>query len=224
MQVQERIRKIADELFNGNISAFCRAIDVKQPTMNTMLGERKSKPSYDVLLNIVNAKALNISAEWLLNGEGDMLTQKKEAPKTSSADTTKKNGYITYLLPMSAMGGSLTGFAEPGVLLQNCEAVVSPIENVDFAITVYGDSMAPEYPSGSRILIKKINPNLFIDWGKVYVLDTPNGVIVKEVHESNREGYVSCHSINPDPKFKPFDVLMDEVFGMYRVLMCLSAK
>ena len=200
------------------------AIDVKQPTMNTILGERKSKPSYDVLLNIVNAKALNISAEWLLNGEGDMLTQKKEAPKTSSADTTKKNGYITYLLPMSAMGGSLTGFAEPGVLLQNCEAVVSPIENVDFAITVYGDSMAPEYPSGSRILIKKINPNLFIDWGKVYVLDTPNGVIVKEVHESNREGYVSCHSINPDPKFKPFDVLMDEVFGMYRVLMCLSAK
>ena len=224
MQVQERIRKIADELFNGNISAFCRAIDVKQPTMNTILGERKSKPSYDVLLNIVNAKALNISAEWLLNGEGDMLTQKKEAPKTSSADTTKKNGYITYLLPMSAMGGSLTGFAEPGVLLQNCEAVVSPIENVDFAITVYGDSMAPEYPSGSRILIKKINPNLFIDWGKVYVLDTPNGVIVKEVHESNREGYVSCHSINPDPKFKPFDVLMDEVFGMHRVLTCLSAK
>ena len=224
MQVQERIRKIADELFNGNISAFCRAIDVKQPTMNTILGERKSKPSYDVLLNIVNAKALNISAEWLLNGEGDMLTQKKEAPKTSSADTTKKNGYITYLLPMSAMGGSLTGFAEPGVLLQNCEAVVSPIENIDFAITVYGDSMAPEYPSGSRILIKKINPNLFIDWGKVYVLDTPNGVIVKEEHESNREGYVSCHSINPDPKFKPFDVLMDEVFGMYRVLMCLSAK
>ena len=224
MQVQERIRKIADELFNGNISAFCRATDVKQPTMNTILGERKSKPSYDVLLNIVNAKALNIYAEWLLNGEGDMLTQKKEAPKTSSADTTKKNGYITYLLPMSAMGGSLTGFAEPGVLLQNCGAVVSPIENVDFAITVYGDSMAPEYPSGSRILIKKINPNLFIDWGKVYVLDTPNGVIVKEVHESNREGYVSCHSINPDPKFKPFDVLMDEVFGMYRVLMCLSAK
>ena len=224
MQVQERIRKIADELFNGNISAFCRAIDVKQPTMNTILGERKSKPSYDVLLNIVNAKALNISAEWLLNGEGDMLTQKKEAPKTSSADTTKKNGYITYLLPMSAMGGSLTGFAEPGVLLHNCEAVVSPIENVDFAITVYGDSMAPEYPSGSRILIKKINPDLFIDWGKVYVLDTPNGVIVKEIHESNREGYVSCHSINPDPKFKPFDVLMDEVFGMYRVLMCLSAK
>ena len=145
-----------------------------------------------------------------------------DSKKKESA--SNNNGYITYMLPMSAMGGSLTGFAAPGVLLQNCEAVVSPIENVDFAITVYGDSMAPEYPSGSRILIKKINPDLFIDWGKVYVLDTPNGVIVKEVHESNREGYVSCYSINPDPKFKPFDVLMSEILGMYRVLMCLSAK
>lgn len=135
-----------------------------------------------------------------------------------------KGGYITYLLPMSAMGGSLTGFAAQGAILQNCEAVISPIENIDFAITVYGDSMAPEYPSGSRILIKKINPDLFIDWGKVYVLDTPNGVVVKEIHESDKEGYVTCYSINPDPKFRPFEVPANEIFGMYRVLMCLSAK
>jgi len=135
-----------------------------------------------------------------------------------------KNGYITYLLPMSALGGTLTGFAAPGTTLQDCEAIVSPIENVDFAITVYGESMAPEYPSGSRILIKKINPDIFIDWGKAYVLDTPNGVVVKEIHESEKEGCVRCYSINPNPKFKPFDVPLREIFGMYRVLMCLSAK
>lgn len=56
---------------------------------------------------------------------------------------------------MSAMGGSLTGFASPSVFLNDCETIISPIENVDFAITVYGDSMSPEYPSGSRILIKR---------------------------------------------------------------------
>ena len=37
-------------------------------------------------------------------------------------------GYTTYLLPMSAMGGTLTGFAAPGAMLQNCEAIISPIE------------------------------------------------------------------------------------------------
>lgn len=136
----------------------------------------------------------------------------------------EKKGYITYLLPMSALGGSLSGFAEQGAILQNCEAVISPIENVDFAITVYGESMSPEYPSGSRILIKKINPEIFIEWGKVFVLDTPNGVVIKEIHESEKRGCISCHSINVDPKFKSFDVPMNEVYGMYRVLMLLSAK
>ncbi len=135
------------------------------------------------------------------------------------------SGFTTYLLPMSAMGGSLTGFAPQGTALQECEKIISPIKGVDFAISVYGESMAPEYPSGSKILIKKINPSIFIDWGKAYVLDTPNGVIVKEIHEcKEKEGYIRCHSINPDPKFSDFDVPLSEVYGMYRVLMCLSAK
>ena len=73
MTIQERIRKIAEELFEGNISAFCRAINVKQPTINTIIGDRQSKPSYDVLCNVLNAKALNISSDWLMLGKGEML-------------------------------------------------------------------------------------------------------------------------------------------------------
>lgn len=89
MSVQERIRKIADELFNGNISAFCRAVDVKQPTMNTILGERQSKPSYDVLSSIVNAEALNISAQWLLTGKGEMF--KSSSPKEELTPITNEH-------------------------------------------------------------------------------------------------------------------------------------
>ena len=173
-----------------------------------------------------------LNTAWLLTGVGDMLDSEKNSlflnslrRKENEESFDKKDieytkGFTTYLLPMSAMGGTLTGFAPPGAMLQNCEAIISPIEDVDFAITVYGDSMAPEYPSGSRILIKKINPNIFIDWGKTYVLDTANGVIVKELHEcKGKEGYVKCHSVNPD-----FDVPLSEVYGVYRVLMCMSAK
>ena len=178
-----------------------------------------------------------LNTAWLLTGVGDMLDSEKNSlflnslrRKENEESFDKKDieytkGFTTYLLPMSAMGGTLTGFAPPGAMLQNCEAIISPIEDVDFAITVYGDSMAPEYPSGSRILIKKINPNIFIDWGKTYVLDTANGVIVKELHEcKGKEGYAKCHSVNPDPKFSDFDVPLSEVYGVYRVLMCMSAK
>ena len=178
-----------------------------------------------------------LNTAWLLTGVGDMLDSEKNSlflnslrRKENEESFDKKDieytkGFTTYLLPMSAMGGTLTGFAAPGAMLQNCEAIISPIEDVDFAITVYGDSMAPEYPSGSRILIKKINPNIFIDWGKTYVLDTANGDIVKPLHEcKGKEGYVKCHSVNPDPKFSDFDVPLSEVYGVYRVLMCMSAK
>lgn len=80
--VNNRIKAIVDKLFSGNISKFCREIGVKQPTMNTILGERQSKPSYEVLLAISNATALeNVSIEWVISGKGEMM-------KFASADSS----------------------------------------------------------------------------------------------------------------------------------------
>ena len=175
-------------------------------------------------LELISKAFPELNIEWIEKGVGEMLGEHTNISNISKTDTKEHKPYTTYLLPMSAMGGSLGGFSADSAMLHNCEAIVSPIENVDFAITVYGESMSPEYPSGSRVLIKQINPDIFIDWGKVYVLDTANGVIVKEIHESEIEGHVKCHSINPDPKFKPFNVPCSEVYNWYRVLMCLSIK
>lgn len=84
--------------------------------------------------------------------------------------------------------------------------------------------MAPEYPSGSRILIKRIDEKAFIEWGRVYVLDTMNGTIVKEVRKGNSDDEVMCYSLNPDPKFQPFAVKFSNIFGFYKVMLCLSLK
>lgn len=171
-------------------------------------------------------KILRIYSElnplWVLTGEGEML--KKNSNEEISSTDEFSSEYTTFLLPQSAMGGPLTGISADSVLLGNCEKVVSPIKGVDFAITVYGESMSPRYPSGSRLLIKKIDPNAFIDWGKAYVIDSCNGVIVKEVIKSSKEGYIICQSVNPDPKFSPFEVSLEDIYGMYRILMCLSAE
>ena len=84
--------------------------------------------------------------------------------------------------------------------------------------------MHPDFPSGSRILIKKIDPSVYIAWGNVFVLDTVNGVIVKEVQPSAEEGKLICHSLNPNGKFKDFEVSKEDVNGMYRVLACVTMK
>lgn len=219
MTGQEIINKVLNEL-DLKAPTFAENIGVKYQRIFDLQKGKVKKVSSDVANSIIN-KYNQFSLSWLLTGEGEMLN---EESRTSIMDEETREPFKTYLLPMSAMGGPLTGFTS-SAMLKDCEAIISPIENVDFAISVYGESMAPEYPSGSRVLIKKINPNIFIDWGKTYVLDTPNGVIIKEIHEcKDKPGYIRCHSINPDPKFSDFDVPLNEVYGIYRVLMCLSAK
>lgn len=156
---------------------------------------------------------------WLMTGEGEMLVSSHR--HNACAD----DGDMVLLLPISAMGGPLAGFPTEGVLPYECERMASPVKGADFAITVSGDSMAPEYTSGTKLLIKRIDPSAFIEWGKVYVLDTCNGVIVKEVRKCDgKEGRIVCHSLNPDPKYVDFEVSMGDVYGMYRVLMSLTMR
>lgn len=223
-------KEIAVKILNDVLKHL--GMSVKQ--FSDSLGKERPQWAYDVLnpekkvgiskniADLISEHYPQFNKAWLLTGEGDMLNKGGD-PNAKSVGGDMSD-YETWLLPQTTHGGSLTNMPADGVLMQNCERIISPIKGVDFAITVYGDSMAPEYPSGSRVLIKRVNPEVFLDWGKAYVLDTSNGVIIKEVLRSPRDGFVTCHSINPDPKYADFDVPLSEVYGIYRVLMCMAAK
>lgn len=151
----------------------------------------------------------------------ELNTQQKHygGEETEQTDDAPK---IVPLIPIRAQGGTLNDFTR-SVMEYDCEKVVSPIKGADFAMTVSGDSMSPEYPSGCQILIKKIDERIFIDWGKVYVLDTANGTIIKKLMPVDEDkSKVLCVSINPN--YPSFEVSLEHVFGVYRVLMCMSLK
>lgn len=161
-----------------------------------------------------------LNRTWLLTGDGNMLNDSNDTYINKVDDEI----YYVPLVPLSAMAGKLTGFSLDGVTKQDCEFITSPIKGADFAVPVTGDSMAPEYPSGSRVLVQEINPNSFIEWGKVYVLDTCNGIVIKQLRKSNKEGHVSCFSINDNSIYAPFDISLADIHGIYRVLLCLALK
>ena len=125
------------------------------------------------------------------------------------------------VLPTDARAGTLAEFSD-SVEAYNCERMVSPIRGADFAMQVTGDSMSPEYPSGSVIICKKINEKAFIEWGKVFVLDTPNGAVIKSVRKTDDDNEVECVSLNP--AYQPFRINTEYINGWYRVLMVLSLK
>lgn len=163
-----------------------------------------------------------LNIDWIINEKGEMLKDGKILSHKADENITEAAISVP-LLPVYAHGGSLNDFAA-SINKYDCEWVVSPVNGVDFAMQVSGDSMAPEYPNGSRIFIKKIDERAFIEWGKTYVLDTCNGTVLKRIVPSEKEGYVRCVSINPDPIYAPFEVSLSDVFGMYKVLLCMSMK
>ena len=128
---------------------------------------------------------------------------------------------VVNILPTEAMAGTLGDFAL-AVQDYECERMVSPIKGADLAIKIFGDSMSPEYPSGSVCLIKKVNEKAFIEWGKVYVLDTENGAVIKQIRRTDRENVVECVSLNP--AFQPFTIDTSYIKGWYRILMLISLK
>jgi len=186
----------------------------------------------------------DLNTGWLLTGEGNMLKsneniihdsmiQSLNAP-SSVLDEAKQNIQelrdqatlnTVPLLPISAQAGTLNDFVV-SIKGSDAERIISPIKGADFAITVSGDSMSPEYQNGSQVLIKRINENSFIEWGKVYVLDTNNGVVVKILNECpENSDCLLCTSINVDQsRYAPFKVPKSDVLGVYRVMLCMSLK
>lgn len=178
-------------------------------------------------LNNVLTAFPELNREWLLYGEGSMTvdsTSKPPEPAQAAAKSVQQSDEALLkipLVPISALAGSLNDFSL-AITRQECESVISPIKGVDLAISISGDSMEPEYPSGSQVLIKKVNERAFLEWGKVYVLDTCNGTVIKRLLPTDSPNKVLCESINP--KYPPFEVSLEHIYGVYRVMMVMSLK
>lgn len=226
----ERLQKAVDAL------KYLGVFKTQQDAANQML---MSRPNFSAALNgsekyftekfldrFLSVFGNTISSDWLLTGEGEMLvnnsvnssnTSVPASPPSSIEEETKR----VPLIPFEARGGQLDGFARNGVTLAQCETVPTPFKGAQFAISVRGQSMSPTYPSGCVLFISK-NIADWVEWGKVYVLDTENGVIVKQLAPSSLgNDFVCCKSFNDAPEFAPFDVPKSTIFGIYRVVGAL---
>lgn len=156
----------------------------------------------------------DLNRDWLLYGEGEMLHSGGGAYASSS-----KRDHETFLLPVEAYAGGLQMWSE-GVRETECPKIISPIEGVDYAIPIKGDSMEPRFHDGSTLLIKRINEKAFIPWGHPMVIDTENGVLVKKVMpgtpENSGEEFIIAESINP--AYPPIKIPTSSIYGLYRVM------
>ena len=108
------------------------------------------------------------------------------------------------LIPLPAMAGFLKGATS--INPNEIEWYFVPaFKDCTFLIRVKGDSMAPRYLSGDIVACREVHDTAtFFQWGKPYVLDTDQGVVLKRVRRSELPEHVLCVSDNPE--YDPFDV------------------
>lgn len=162
----------------------------------------------------------DLNIDYINNGIGEPFIE--EIVANSPLAKENSTGCKVKLLPVSSHAGTLSDFSD-GVSESECETIISPVKDVDFAITVTGDSMSPEYPNGCKVLIRKINEKAFIDWGRTYVLDTVNGAVIKNIYPNiSDDTKIICRSVNPN--YPDFTVAKEDVHGWYRVVLQMALK
>ena len=192
---------------------FCSRLGVASTYIGVI---RKSIPAEKV--NRIAQIYPDLNRDWLLYGEGEML--RGSACDEDPRHLLQEAGYLVPLLPVRAFAGNITAWSQ-SVKPEDCEKVVSPIQGADFAIRISGDSMEPEFPDGTIILIKRIDEKAFIPWGHTMVVDSTNGILLKDIYPSEKgTKYMEARSINT--KYPPFEIPQECIYGLYRVIGKLS--
>lgn len=127
-----------------------------------------------------------------------------------------------HLLPLSARALEITPdhFQQFGA---SYEKVLSPIKDADFATVLSGDGLGMEFPDGAIVFFKRIDPDLFIEWGKVHAVSTKNGLIIKRLNESPEPGRLICSGA--DPRFNSFEIPKNGPdMYFYKAIACFSIK
>lgn len=163
-----------------------------------MAGERKISPE--------KLDRLRERVEW----DTSMLTPSSGRPGPKAQDRPQRS---IPLLPFSAVAGYMSD--NNGADMFGGESVMFSDfadRGADCAIRVDGNSMWPRYSSGDILAIRIIRDPAFFQWGRVYVLSTTQGCVVKRLFpDPSDEDRIICHSENaeqyPDYKITKGDIL-----------------
>lgn len=173
-----------------NQQEFADLVGVTRSTMSSAMNENER-----ALTDSLVAKAMKITNE---------LTNRLQSPE-----------HTVPIFPFSVRGGASLNDISEGLAELEMERITSPVRGAELATEVVGDSMAPGFPAGARVLLKKVQAT--IAWGEVYVLDTADGQMLKRILPTDADDVWELRSDNP--AYPPFRIRTEHVRGVWRVLL-----
>lgn len=159
----------------------------------------------------------NLSADWLLTGNGPMLKSNKYEPIVEvkpihhpRSVEKKEDTQVVYLYDFEATAGLKTLFDNKrNNIIDTIK--IPKLPKCDGAIHIVGDSMYPLLKSGDIILYREISPSIEnIIYGEMYLLsydiDGDDYVVVKYIRKSEKgEPFITLGSESPDYASRDID-------------------
>lgn len=218
--IKKRILEYADTLHISKRD-FYKQIGVSRGTL-----ESKTGITEEIMAKFI-ATFPNISLEWLVTGNGERERQKisplnkdEQNNIVGIASLTEQGGIP--LIPIEAVAGVLSG-NDSAVMDYECEHYTIPMfKGAEFLIQVKGDSMQPRYNSGDIVACKRLSLDTFFQWGRVYVLDIEQGVIIKHVQRGSDDSRITLVSDNAS--YDAFEVARNQIYSIALVLGVVRAE
>lgn len=214
-----RVREVLDYLKKEKVvrnqQDFTERIGFDKATMSLVLNNKTSASNN--LFDLISQTFPCIDRNWLVTGEGEMLKSVESKPNG--------NFYLVPLINIDSVGGV------------HSDNEISPSEQHlirmlpftdarqgDVAILQTGNSMAPTIPSGSALLIRKVDDwQEYFGYGNIYVLWLRDGRrITKEIrrYDADPHNYVWCVSYNPNVADE--ELPRSFIVGVWKVIKYIS--
>lgn len=134
----------------------------------------------------------------------------KDSSKKKSIEKSTKGIPLLPLEAFAGLGETMVAGVDFDTIEERYDVPLFYNIRVDFMINVRGSSMYPKYSSGDVVACRMVNDLLFVQWNKIYVLDTiSQGIIMKRLKKSKTEGNIVCKSDNQE--YEEFEVPMNDI-------------
>ena len=211
-----------------NKNSFSKAIGISNNVTITRIINEHRTPSRATCEKIVSAfPAYNL--EWLLTGEGNMLTDAPSQTYHSNARPVDDSSYMNVpVIHIKAQCGYLAGYGDTEYIdtLPTMPVIVDKTYHGKYRIfEAEGDSMDDNSRlaicDGDKVLAREVRRDLWLpklhinDWYFVIVHRT-NGISIKQITAQDDKGNITCHSLNE--LFNDYTVNLDDVVEIYNVI------
>ena len=211
--INSRFREVVNLLLSRNLikskRELAEKLGISSTKLSEILAERMNVSAeiigkmFSLYPNIPFEYYLTDTSHEKLNPDGDC--------RPLAVDRRQNNSSLP-LLPMSAVAG-WNGWDEFGVDYSECEKICIPYlveAGAEFLIRVTGSSMQPNYHTGDLIGCRKVRESSFLQWGKVYLIDSEQGAMLKRIFPiADKDEFIECRSDNPN--YPPFTLSKNEI-------------